>query len=134
MIRGQVIVVGQLQQGVGKTSGKEWKRQEYVIQTDGQYPKKVAFSLMNDKIAQANIQMGQTIEVELDAQSREYQGKWYTELTAWRVNPINAAPQGYAPAPTPQAAPYQQTAPQGYAAPPTAQPYYGPSNNTDLAF
>lgn len=128
MIRGQVVFVGQLQQGIGKTSGKEWKKQEYAIQTDGQYSKKVAFSLMNDKIAQANIQMGQTIEIEIDAQSREYQGKWYTELTAWRVNNLGNAPQQFGQPNAQSQSVYQQSAPQGYQQPAP------PPSSSDMPF
>ncbi len=138
MIRGQVIFVGQLQSGVGKNSGKQWQKQEYVIQTDGQYPKKVAFSLLNDKIQQANIQMGQTIEVEVDAQSREYNGKWYTELTAWRVNNLgNAAPAQTYQQPVQNQNVYQQTAPQGYTAaqnPQPANPFGQPESSGDMPF
>lgn len=137
MIRGQVIFVGQLQSGVGKNSGKQWQKQEYVIQTDGQYPKKVAFSLLNDKIQQANIQMGQTIEVEVDAQSREYNGKWYTELTAWRVNNLSAAPAQMYQQPVQNQNVYQQSAPQGYTAaqnPQPANPFGQPASSGDMPF
>lgn len=123
MIRGKVIHIGQMMEGVSKTKGTPWRKQEYVLETDGQYPATVAFSLMNDKINQASIQMGNVLEVDVDARSREYNGKWYTELTAWRVKNLSittiaqhtngqvynaSAPQGYSAAP-------QGYAPQGYA-------------------
>lgn len=135
-IRGKVVAINQLQSGVSKTKGTPWKKQEFVIETEGQYPKKVAFSLMNDKIDNANIQMGQTLEIEVDAQSREYNGRWYTELTAWRVNNL-----GFTAAPQQQQNVYQQQAPQGYQQPtypqqqtPTTQQggFQGYSN--DVAF
>lgn len=109
-IRGKVIAVGQLKSGNRKSDGQPWKKQEYVIETEGQYPKKVAFSIMNDRIDQANIQPGNVVEIEIDAQSREYNGRWYTELTAWKVNNL-----GYVQTPQNQQPIYQQTAPQGYA-------------------
>lgn len=136
-IRGKVIFVGQMTDGTRKKDGQPWKKQEYVIETDGQYPKKVAFSLMNDKIDKAAIQMGQTLEVDVDAQSREYNGKWYTELTAWRVSNLGIVQQ-----PQNMNSVYQQQAPQGYA--PTATPtnQFGqpaqtsavPSSSEDLPF
>jgi hypothetical protein len=133
-IRGKVCTIGQLQSGVSKTKGTPWKKQEFVIETEGQYPKKVAFSMMNDKIDNANIQMGQTIEIEVDAQSREYNGRWYTELTAWRVNNL-----GFTAAPQQQAV-YQQQAPQGYQQPTYPQQQapqqggYANFNGNDVAF
>lgn len=128
LIRGQVIAVGEIQQGVAK-SGKQWQKQDCVVQSEGAYPKKVAFSIMNDKIAQANIQMGDIVEAEVGIESREYNGKWYTDLNAYRVDNMSVG----APAPSPQSAPYQQMPPQGYAAPQTAQPF-GHSNYSDSSF
>lgn len=111
-IQGKIIHIGQAFCGNRKSDGQPWKSQEYVLETSGQYSKKVCFKLMNDKIDQANIQIGHTVEIEVDASSREYNGRWYTELTAWKVNNqgfVNAAPA--------QQPVYQQQAPQGYAAP-----------------
>lgn len=116
MIRGRVIFVGQPESGVGKTTGKQWSKQVFAIETEGQYPKKVAFGVMNGKFT---MNIGDVVEIDVDAQSREYQGRWYTELTAYRCNNISATPsapqqpQQYPP----QQPVYQQTAPQGYAAP-----------------
>lgn len=127
-IRGKIICIGQNESGVSR-SGKNWQKQTYVLETEGQYPKKVAFAIMNDKITQANIQMGQTVEVEIDAESREYQGKWYTNLTAWRINNL-----GFVQQPQNQQPVYQQAAPQGYSATtPQANPL-PQNNNSDLVF
>ena len=126
-IKGKIIHIGQIMSGVSK-AGKSWKKQEFALETEGQYPKKVAFSVMNDRIDQSNIQMGQSVEIEVDAQSREYQGKWYTELTAWRINNFGFVQ------PTQQQPVYQQQAPQGYVAsaePSPQQPY---TPNTDISF
>ena len=111
--RGRIIHVGQLQSGVSK-AGKNWQKQQFVLETDGQYPKKVSFNLMNDRIAQAQIQMGQTVEIDADAESREYQGKWYTDINAWRVNNLGFVATS---APVQTQAVYQQQAPQGYQQP-----------------
>lgn len=128
MIRGRVIFIGQPEQGVSKTTGKQWSKQVFAIQTEGQYPTNVAFGVMNGKFT---MNMGDVVEVEVDARSREYNGKWYTDLTAYRCNNISApaqAPQ----TPQPQQQPvYQQTAPAGYQAPQNPAPQ-SPAN--DLPF
>lgn len=113
MITGTVIEVGQVDGGVSK-SGKQWKKQMYVIEVPGKYPKKVAFTLMNEKIDEANIQMGQMIQTEIDVESRPYNGKWYHEVKGWSTKNLGYVQQ------TNQAPVLQQQAPQGYA--PTAQP------------
>lgn len=126
-IQGKIIVVGAKAEGISKTKGTPWKKQEYVLETSGQYPKKVAFYIMNDKIDQAGIQVGHDVEIEVDAQSREYNGKWYTELNAWKIrNLSNPQPSQY-----PNSNAYQQTAPQGYSAPQYSQPAPQPSINDD---
>lgn len=129
-IRGKIINIGALTNGVSK-AGKEWKKQEFVLETSGQYPKKVAFNLMNDKIDKAQIQVGHEVEIEVDAESREYNGKWYTTLTVWRINNHSVIPARNT---------YQQTAPQGYT-PASPQMTVGQmqaqqqqNNNDDLAF
>lgn len=128
-IRGKVIFCGQPASGTSK-AGKQWSKQEFAIETEGQYPKKVAFGVMNGKFT---MNLGDVVEIEVDAQSREYNGKWYTELTAYRCNNLGSAHQ-----PMPQQAVYQQFPPQGYAAPQYpqqapqqgyAQPYSQPMQN-----
>lgn len=95
-VTGRVIAVLPEQGGVSKT-GNEWKKQEYVIETQEQYPKKVCFQLFGaDRIAQAAIQSGEVITVHFDIESREYQGRWYTNINGWRIE--RPAADGAAPA------------------------------------
>jgi hypothetical protein len=82
-LTGKVIKVLPLQSGQGKNG--TWKKQEYVIETEGQYPKKICFSLWGERIDNANIKEGEQITISFDVESREYEGKWYTQVTAWKV-------------------------------------------------
>ena len=73
-ITGKIIAVLPEQGGVSK-NGNEWKKQEYVLETHDQYPKKVCFQLFGaDRIAQAAIQPGEELTVSFDIESREYMG------------------------------------------------------------
>lgn len=111
-VTGRVIAVLPEQGGVSKT-GNEWKKQEYVIETQEQYPKKVCFQLFGaDRIAQSAIQTGEMITVHFDIDSREYQGRWYTNISAWKIerSAVDGAPSSegmtpnnYAPAGAPVA-------------------------------
>lgn len=84
-ITGKIIAVLPEQGGTSKT-GNEWKKQEYVIETHEQYPKKVCFQLFGaDRIAQAAIQPGEDLTVSFDIESREYNGRWFTNINAWKV-------------------------------------------------
>ena len=60
----------------GQSANGEWRKQEYILETDGQYPKKICFMAWGDKIDQFNIKQGETVEVSVDLESREYNGRW----------------------------------------------------------
>lgn len=86
-IQGKIIQIMPLQSGVGKASGKEWKKQDYILETlDAQYPKKICFNLWGDNIDRIALQVGEDVTVQIDVESREFNGRWYTEVRAWRVD------------------------------------------------
>ena len=70
----------------GQSANGEWRKQEYVLQTESQYPKKVCFMAWGEKIEQFAIQQGETLQVAVDLESREYNGRWYTDVKAWKVS------------------------------------------------
>lgn len=83
-VTGKLVTVLAPQTGQGKNGS--WKKQDFVIETNDQYPKKICFSAWADKVDElARIKPGETIKVFFDIQSREYNGKWYTDLRAWRI-------------------------------------------------
>lgn len=86
---GKVIAVLPLTKGVSKANGKEWKKQEYVIESQDQYPRRMCFNLWSDKIDQFNIQLGEKLNVFFDIDSREYNGRWYNDIRAWKVERIS---------------------------------------------
>lgn len=86
-ISGKVIQVLNLEQGVGKASGKEWKKQTFVLSvyySDNEREASVPLTLWGDKCDNTP-QVGQQVTVDFDINGREYNGKWYVELKAWRV-------------------------------------------------
>jgi len=70
----------------GQSSNGEWRKQEYVLETASQYSKKICFMVWGEKIEQFAIQKGESIEVSIDLESREYNGRWYTDVKAWKVS------------------------------------------------
>ncbi len=92
-ITGKIITILPEQGGVSK-NGNEWKKQEYVLETYDQYPKKICFQLFGaDRIAQAAIRPGEELTVSFDIESREYMGKWYTNINAWKIERPAASPR-----------------------------------------
>ena len=89
--QGKVIAILEARSGVSK-AGREWMSQEYVIETLGQFPKKICFNLFGaDRINEAHIQMGEEIIIEFDIDAREWQGRWFTSINAFRVTRPAAA-------------------------------------------
>lgn len=87
-IKGKIIQILPLQSGVSSAS-KEWKKQDVVIETEGQYPKKVCLSAMNNKIG--SFAIGDTVNFQIEPESREYNGKWYTSLNIWKYEKQGAS-------------------------------------------
>ena len=84
-IKGKVVLVLPQQSGTSQ-AGKQWKKQEFVIETQEQFPKKICFNLFGaDRINEAHIQMGEEIIIEFDIDAREWQGRWFTSINAFRV-------------------------------------------------
>lgn len=109
-IEGRIIAVMPAQGGVSARTGNSWKSQDYVIETHEQYPKKCVFRVFGeDKIANMNIQIGEELRVSFDIDAHEYQGRWFNDVRAWKVDRIDpaaaqAAAQGVQPFPAPEAA------------------------------
>jgi len=122
-ISGKIIAVLEARSGQAKSTGNPWMTQDYVIETSEQYPKRMCFNVFGeDKIKQFNIQVGQELTVSFDINAREYQGRWYNDIRAWKVEPFTtaapaapvAATMGVAaPASAPVAAPFDATADGG---------------------
>lgn len=80
----KLIQVLPLQSGVSKNG--EWKKQDIIVETDGQYPKKVCISIWGDKANESTLQIGNILTISFDVESREYNGRWYTDVKAWKVD------------------------------------------------
>jgi hypothetical protein len=83
-IKGRIIKLLPLQTGTGKNG--EWKKQEFIIETDGQIAKKVCFSIWGEKINQFNLHENEMVTVSFDLESREFNGRWYTDARAWKID------------------------------------------------
>src|SRR5687768_4801047 len=115
-LKGKVIQLLPLQSGMGKKG--PWKKQEFIIETQSQFPKKVCLSVWGDKVDQFALSVGQTINASVELESREYNGRWYTEARAWKIEKNNAAAYNDGPPP------------------PAEEPFVPDGNNTadDLPF
>ena len=133
-ISGIVLSILPLQSGTSK-AGNQWQKQDFILEKQGQYPRKVCVCLFGDNVEKFPLQVGQSVTASVDIESREFNGRWYTDVRAWNVvyNDQQGAPAP-APAATAPTAP-TATAPKTQAKGVTAQaPAGAPTAADDLPF
>ena len=96
-IKGRLVKILPAQTGQGRNG--EWKKQEFVLELEGTYPRKVCISAWGDKVNVSLLVEGTMLNVHFDIESREFNGKWYTNLTAWKVETAEDSQQNIPPAP-----------------------------------
>ena len=85
-IVGKVIQVLPLQQGTSSRTGNPWTIKTFIIETQENYPRKVAIEIFGDqRIADNPAEVDQIVTVSFDLESREFNGRWYTSGRAWKV-------------------------------------------------
>ncbi|MCQ2244421.1 MAG: DUF3127 domain-containing protein [Bacteroidaceae bacterium] len=126
-LTGKIIAALDKRSGTSARTGNTWASQEFVIEVPGaneQYPRRCVFTVFGeDRLANMNIQVGEQLTVSFDIDAHEYNGRWFNDIRAWKVDR------------TPVGAPVAQPAPQQVAsfAQPQAQnadPFAAPTTST----
>ena len=122
----------------GTSARGEWKKQNFIIETVEQYPRKICIAAWTNSIPILDtFQPGEMILVSVSIESREFNGKWYTDVRAWRIDRPSQMqqPQMQQPYGQPMQQPYGQPMQQPYGQPmqqpyaqPAQQPYAQPGN------
>ena len=105
-ITGTVKQVLEEQSGEGRNG--PWRKQEFILETEGEYPKSVCIVQWGEKIDEFGVREGERLTAHVDIQSREYNGRWYTDVKAWRVErpeeggQVGGAPPATADEPWPE--------------------------------
>ncbi len=94
-ISGKVIDVLQEMSGEGRNG--PWRKRDFIIETQDNYPKTICMTQWGDQIDATQVQKGDLIKAHIDIQSREYNGRWYTDVKAWRVEQDSGASGGKEP-------------------------------------
>ena len=102
-ITGKIIKLLEPQKFTSKKNGNEYVRHAFVIETQGQYPRKAMFTVMgDDKFNQMGIVLGKTYAISFDVDCREWQGRWFNELSAWKATCLDGQQQPSQPSPQQQ--------------------------------
>ena len=118
-ISGNVIRVLPEKSGEGRNG--PWRKQEFIIETEGQYPKKVCIAVWGDRIDQFNVKEGERITASVNIESREFNERWYTDVKAWKIEKdSNAAHEGPGVSPASEPPPFDAPPPDD-APPPSSE-------------
>lgn len=81
------------QSGTGKNG--EWKKQDLVFETQDQFPKKICISFWGDKLQSISLLESEKYTIDFDVESREYNGKWFTDVKGWKIAQISESIDDY---------------------------------------
>lgn len=81
-----------LEPKTGQSSRGNWKKQDFIIETEDQFPKKVCISNWNDKVDLTALSPGAEITAHVNVESREYNGNWYTDIKIWKLETGSSSP------------------------------------------
>ncbi|MFG6425073.1 DUF3127 domain-containing protein [Lepagella muris] len=133
-IEGKIILDLGIQSGTSK-AGNPWKKREMVLETFGAYPRKVKFHIFGDRVDNIHLEPGRDYVLSCDLESREFNGRWYTDVNVYQARDYMAPVQNPAPQMPSYGAPQQPAAP-AFGAPAT-QPAFTASpasSDEDLPF
>jgi hypothetical protein len=89
-IKGKIQQILKPESGVSR-AGKDWKKQEFVLESNEQFPKKICFSILNDRLSLLEkIKQGDEVEVYFNLESRDYNGKWFHNINVWKLEKVSA--------------------------------------------
>lgn len=135
-IIGKVVRLGNLTEGTSARG--PWRKQDLIIETEEQYPRTVCLTCWTNQIDEIQkFAPGQTIKAQIEISSREFNGKWYTDVRVWRFDPVGATAPMATPAQPQQQPMMHQTPPAAAPAPaPASQDFYPPAEDSvdDLPF
>ena len=86
-ISGVIRTILPEQSGISKNNNA-WRRVDVILETEGSYHRKMCVGIRDARIDEFRLNVGERVEFSIDVESREYQGKWYTSLNAYRCNRI----------------------------------------------
>ena len=71
-------------------AGKDYTKCEFIVETEGQYPKKVAITNFNEKVPTSQLILGAKVKAHINLESRESKEKWYTSVNVWKLEVLSA--------------------------------------------
>lgn len=81
-VAGKIIVKKETEE-VGANG---FTKRTVVVETDGQYPKKIAIDFVKEKTTLLDpFQIGQAVKIQINLSSNESNGKWFSQIQGWKI-------------------------------------------------
>ena len=127
---------GKVIQDLGITSGTSkagnlWKKREILVETFGTYPRRVKITLFGDRADTIQAELGKSYAFSIDIESREFNGRYYTDVTTYASREIGDGGIPVPPAPAYQQPAYQQPVAPAAPAAPAADPFGASADSSD---
>ena len=104
------IVYRIMPQQSGTSARGQWQKQEVIFEQPDEFSRKVCVTFFGDRVQDAaTLQVGEKVNVSCNIESREYNGRWYTDVRAWRIQKVQ--PEQPAAAPIPDLPPFETAEP-----------------------
>ncbi|MES2616912.1 MAG: DUF3127 domain-containing protein [Bacteroidota bacterium] len=83
-------IIKKLDVVTGNSARGDWKKQEFIIETEDKYPKQVCISAWAEKVDElVRFNLNDKVKLSVNAESREYNGRWYTDLRFWKIESLS---------------------------------------------
>ena len=83
----------------GTSARGDWQRQEVIFELPQEFSRKICVTFFNKPADVERLKEGAAYTVSVNVESREYNGRWYTDVRAWRIQPKQEQAPAAAPAP-----------------------------------
>lgn len=84
----------------GTSARGEWSKQEVIFEMPSEFSRKICVTFFGERASEvAKLREGDRVQVSINVESREYNGRWYTNVSAWRISKVEAEPAAAAPVP-----------------------------------
>jgi len=71
----------------GTSARGEWSKQEVILELPGEFSRKLCVTFWGDKTRELEgIKEGEVIAISANVESKEFNGRWFTEVRAWRLS------------------------------------------------
>lgn len=85
-IKGQITQI--LEEQTGESPKGKWVKRSFLLEIDEQYPKQIKIDAFGEKCNPEFIKLNNMVEIDINIESKEFNGKYYTNINAFKISLI----------------------------------------------